>query len=230
MFIPTRDSTLRLKKPYVVYILIVMNFLIFFYQATLPSGSYAEWFGRLGVVPAHLFQNGILASLIPFFTSLFLHGGFAHLGGNMLYLWIFGDNIESTLGHFRFFIFYFACGIIASLTQVMFNPASEAPIIGASGAISGILGAYLIRYPRAKIQILFWVIIFFQRFWIPAVYVLGIWFAIQLSNGLGALTFRQQGGVAWFAHIGGFISGIALLLWMEPYERKRLWKQLNRNY
>ncbi|MDD5765435.1 MAG: rhomboid family intramembrane serine protease [Candidatus Marinimicrobia bacterium] len=230
MFIPTRDSTLRLKKPYVVYFLIAMNVFVFINQVMLPNGSYAEWFGRYGVVPAQLFRNGILASLIPFFTSLFLHGGVAHLGGNMLYLWIFGDNIESTLGHFKFFIFYLVCGIMASLTQVMINPASEAPIIGASGAISGILGAYLIRYPRAKIQVLFWFVIFFQRFWIPAVYVLGIWFAIQLSNGLGALSFRQQGGVAWFAHIGGFISGIALLLGMEPYERKRLWKQLNRNY
>lgn len=183
-----------------------------------------------GVVPSHLFREGILSSITPFFSSLFIHGGFFHLAGNMLYLWIFGDDIESTLGHGRFIFFYFSCGIVATLVQVITNPVSNLPIVGASGAISGILGAYLIRYPRARVQVLIWLFIFIKRVWIPAIYVLGFWFLIQVSNGLGALTFQQQGGVAWFAHIGGFLAGVLGLLLMDSYERKRLWKKLNREY
>lgn len=230
MFIPTRDSTLRLTRPYVVYTLLMMNIFVFIYQLSIPYEYYEEWYRRLGVVPANLFRESVMATILPFFTSLFLHGGLAHIAGNMLYLWIFGDNIESLLGHFRFFIFYITCGIVASLTQILIDPTSNLPIIGASGAISGILGAYLIRYPRAKIQMLFWFFLFIHRIWVPAVYVLGFWFLMQISNGLGALTFKQQGGVAWFAHIGGFFTGIVLLLILEPYERKRLWKKLNREY
>ena len=116
------------------------------------------------------------------------------------------------------------------MVQVITNPVSNLPIVGASGAISGILGAYLIRYPRARIEVLIWLFIFIKRVWIPAIYVLGFWFLIQVSNGLGALTFQQQGGVAWFAHIGGFLAGVLGLLLMDSYERKRLWKKLNREY
>jgi membrane associated rhomboid family serine protease len=147
-----------------------------------------------------------------------------------LYLWIFGDNIEGILGHVKFLMFYLLCGILATLCQIVLNSQASLPIIGASGAISGVLGAYLLRYPRAKIQVFLWFFFIIRRAWIPALYVLGFWFLIQLSNGLGALTFRQQGGVAWFAHIGGFLAGIVLLLALEPYERKRMWKQLNQNY
>ncbi len=177
-----------------------------------------------------LFNNGFQGTVLPFFSSLFIHGGFLHLAGNMLYLWIFGDNIESTLGHGKFILFYLCAGIIATLCQIIIRPQVNIPIIGASGAISGVLGAYLIRYPRARIQVFIWLILIIKRVWVPAAYVLGIWFILQISNGLGALTFQQPGGVAWFAHIGGFLAGIALLFTLEPYERKRVWKQLNRKY
>lgn len=230
MFIPLRDSTFRLRRPYVIYLLLAVNVFVFLYQSFLPRSFHREWFYMAGVIPSHLFREGILSSIIPFFSSLFIHGGFFHLAGNMLYLWIFGDNIESTLGHGRFIFFYFSCGIIATLVQVITNPVSNLPIVGASGAISGILGAYLIRYPRARIEVLIWLFIFIKRVWIPAIYVLGFWFLIQVSNGLGALTFQQQGGVAWFAHIGGFLAGVLGLLLMDSYERKRLWKKLNREY
>ncbi len=230
MLIPLRDSTFRLKTPYITYLLIAINFFIYFYQLTIPRPEYREWFYTAGVVPSHIFRGGIIPSILPFITSLFVHGGFLHVAGNMLYLWIFGDNIESLLGHSKFVVFYISCGIFATLVQVLINLSSSLPIVGASGAISGILGAYLLRYPRAKIQVLIWLFIFIKRVWIPAVYVLGFWFLVQLSSGLGALTFQQEGGVAWFAHIGGFLAGIALLLAMDPYERRRLWKKLNREY
>lgn len=230
MFIPLKDSTFRVSPPIVTILIIITNIGVFVYQLTLPQEELLPWIYRTGIVANRLFDNGLPGAVYPFFSSLFVHGGFLHLAGNMLYLWIFGDNIEGTLGHFKFILFYFCAGIIAALVQILIHPQADIPIIGASGAISGVLGAYLIRYPHARIQVFIWLFIFIQRVWVPALYVLGFWFLIQLSNGLGALTFRQQGGVAWFAHIGGFLAGIALLLCLEPYERKRLWQQLNRKY
>jgi len=230
MFIPTRDSTLRLTQPFITVGLIVVNCVVYAYQLTLPTAAIADWFKTYGLVPANLFKGGGPGSWLTFLTTIFLHGGFLHLAGNMLYLWIFGDNIESTLGHGKFLLFYLACGIIAGLTQVLIEPASTIPMVGASGAISGVLGAYLLRYPHARVKILFWFVVFIRQFWIPAGYLLGIWFLIQLGNGLGSLGFHSQGGVAWFAHVGGFVAGILILLLLEPYERKRIWKKLNRNY
>jgi len=230
MFIPTRDSTLRLIRPYITVGLIIINCIVYVYQVPLPKENLAEWFHKYGLIPAKLSHGSDLSSWWTFLTTLFLHGNFLHLAGNMLYLWIFGDNIESTLGHGKFLIFYLTCGVLAALTQVLISPASIIPMIGASGAISGVLGAYLLRYPRARVKIFFWFFLFIRQFWVPAGYLLGIWFLIQLSNGLVSLGFQSQGGVAWFAHIGGFIAGILLLLAFEPYERKRIWKKLNRSY
>jgi membrane associated rhomboid family serine protease len=230
MFIPLRDTTFRLRTPYVTIGIIVLNGLVYCYQLTIPRQLINEWFYSTGVVANVLFQRGITGLFVPFFTALFVHVNFLHLAGNMLYLWIFGDNIEGILGHVKFLMFYLLCGILATLCQIVLNSQANLPIIGASGAISGVLGAYLLRYPRAKIQVFLWFFFIIRRAWVPALYVLGFWFLIQLSNGLGALTFRQQGGVAWFAHIGGFLAGIVLLLALEPYERKRMWKQLNQNY
>ncbi|MFH1213699.1 MAG: rhomboid family intramembrane serine protease [Candidatus Neomarinimicrobiota bacterium] len=230
MFIPTRDSTLRLTPPIITVALIIVNCIVYFYQLSLPPKALQVMFIKYGLVPANLFNGSGLRSFLAFFTTLFLHGGFFHLAGNMLYLWIFGDNIESTLGHFKFFVFYIVCGVIAGLTQVIADPASQIPMIGASGAISGVLGAYLLRYPHARVKILFWFFIFIRQFWVPAGYLLGIWFLIQISNGLGSLGFQSQGGVAWFAHIGGFLAGFIILLILEPYERKRIWTKLNRNF
>jgi len=230
MFIPLRDSTMRLTPPYVTVGLITLNCLVFIYQVTLPPEVLVAFFNTYGLVSANLFNHPSLRDFLSFFTTLFLHAGFLHLFGNMLYLWIFGDNIESTLGHGRFLLFYILCGVIAGLTQVLITPRSTIPMIGASGAISGVLGAYLLRYPHARVKVLFWFFIFIRQIWIPAGYLLGFWFIVQLSNGLGSLGFQTQGGVAWFAHIGGFLAGIILLLILEPYERKRMWKKLNQNY
>ncbi|MGC9362963.1 MAG: rhomboid family intramembrane serine protease [Fidelibacterota bacterium] len=230
MFIPLKDSTFRLSPPIVTILIIIINIGVFIYQASLSQEALQAWVYSTGIIANRLFDHGVIGAVTPFFSSLFVHSGFLHLAGNMLYLWIFGDNIEGTLGHFKFILFYFCAGIIAALVQILIYPQADIPIIGASGAISGILGAYLIRYPHARIQVFIWFFIFIRRVWIPALYVLGFWFLLQISNGLGALTFQQQGGVAWFAHIGGFLAGIALLLWLEPYERKRLWQQLNRKY
>jgi membrane associated rhomboid family serine protease len=142
------------------------------------------------------------------FTSMFIHGGFAHIIGNMWFLWIFGDNVESALGHVRYIIFYFVCGIAAALLQVMIDPSSSIPMVGASGAIAGVLGAYMIRYPRARVHVFVFIFIFITTIQIPAFYVLGFWFLMQLTSGLGTLGPDATGGVAWFAHIGGFIAGI----------------------
>jgi len=230
MIIPLKDSTFRLKIPFVTISIILINVVVFIYQSFLPRDSYHTWIMTNGVVIDQLFQNGLKGLLVPFISSLFIHGGVLHLAGNMLYLWIFGDNIESALGHTKFTLFYLMSGIFATICQLLVAPHTGVPIIGASGAISGVLGAYLIRYPRARIQVLIWLFIFIERIWIPAIYVLGFWFLIQVGSGLGTLAFQQSGGVAWFAHIGGFLAGIALLFTLEPYERKRVWKRLNRNY
>lgn len=228
MFIPIGDSNIRLRKPYITYGIIIANFAIYFYQLSLPHSELKQWFLTLGLVPSKVFTGEVISTIKSFFTSLFVHAGFAHIAGNMLYLWIFGDNIEGTLGHFKYAVFYLCCGIFASLVQTFINPASDLPIIGASGAISGILGAYLLKYPRARVHVIIFLIFFIQKISIPAVYVLGFWFLVQLTNGLGALSFQQEGGVAWFAHIGGFLMGIFLLLMFDPYERKRLWREMNR--
>ncbi len=229
MFIPTRDSTLRLTPPYITIGLIALNVVIYFYQLGIPEEELNDWFRTYGVVPAQLL-SGTGLGVFSLLTSLFLHGGFLHLAGNMLYLWIFGDNIETTLGHGKYLLFYILSGIIATLTQVLFQPAANYPIIGASGAISGVLGAYLIRYPRARVKVFIWLFLIVRHVWIPAGYLLLFWFFMQLSSGLGALTYREQVGVAWFAHIGGFLAGIGLLYLMEPYERKRLWKKFKQQY
>ena len=158
---------------------------------------------------------------IGLLTSMFLHGGLVHVGGNMLYLWIFGNNIEDVLGHTRFLAFYLLCGVIAAGTQVLMAPASLVPMIGASGAIAGVLGAYALRFPRARVLVLIPIIFFLRLTWVPALLVLGLWFVLQLFSGIGGVadmraTHGVTGGVAFFAHIGGFVAGMLLLRLFEP--------------
>ena len=141
---------------------------------------------------------------------MFLHGGIAHILGNMWFLWIFGDNVESTLGHKRYALFYILCGVVAALCQVLMNPESQIPMVGASGAIAGVLGLYMIRFPQARVHVFIFIIIFFTTIRVPASFVLGFWFFNQLTNGMGSLGLDTSGGVAWFAHVGGFITGIML--------------------
>jgi membrane associated rhomboid family serine protease len=154
---------------------------------------------------------------------MFLHGGLLHVGGNMLYLWIFGDNVEDTLGHGRFLAFYLLSGIIAAVAQTAVDPTSSVPMIGASGAISGVLGAYLVLFPYATVLTLITFVFFFRLVRIPAIVVLGLWFVVQFFNGLGSVhTPGGEAGVAWFAHIGGFLAGMALLLIVRPRRVARL--------
>ncbi len=225
MFIPLKDENPTSRFPYVTIFFIAINILIFLYQIFSPQGLQYYVY-KMGTIPYEIthfklvsfvfseFQEPISRLLPPLtlITSMFLHGSFFHLLGNMLYLWIFGNNIEDFLGSFRFILFYFLSGLGASLTHIIFHPASKVPMIGASGAIAGVLGAYLILYPRARVLTLVFLFFFIRILPIPAFFLLGLWFIAQVLNvGLG-------GGVAWFAHIGGFLIGIALI---KIYSRKR---------
>jgi membrane associated rhomboid family serine protease len=168
---------------------------------------------RLALVPADLIANPFM-EWPTIFTSMFLHGNWLHIGSNMLYLWIFGNNIEDTLGRGRFILFYFACGAAAVIAQVLSDPSSPVPMVGASGAVAGILGAYLILYPRARILTLVPVFIIFFTIEVPAFFIIGYWALIQLANAylLGGGEMLRQGGVAYFAHLGGFGAGVVLIL------------------
>lgn len=207
MFIPLRDENPTLRFPFVTVLLVAVNIVVFGLGAFSPQGVQQSVL-RFGAVPYEVTHFLSLAPgagvppLLTLLTSLFIHGSLLHVLGNMLYLWIFGNNIEDTLGPFRFILFYIACGLAAGLTQIAATPGSKLPMVGASGAIAGVLGAYWVLFPRARVKTLIFVFIVP----VPAGIVLGLWFVAQLLNvGLG-------GGVAWFAHIGGFLAGIGLIL------------------
>lgn len=200
---PIRDHNPSVRRPYVTYGLIVTNILVFlsyWYQADTAIGHVIFSFG---LVPVDVMEGGARLSIL---THMFLHGGWMHLLGNMLFLWIFGDNMEDAMGHRRFALFYLGAGLCAAALQIAGGPTSQVPMVGASGAIGGVLGGYLLLYPKARIDVLFIFIIFFRIFAIPAWIVLGFWFGSQLfSSAAGA-----QDGVAYLAHIGGFLGGLAL--------------------
>lgn len=214
--IPLKDENPKKHLPFINLIFIAANIVVFYYQPSLQNQTI-EFFNYFGVIPEKLF--GVLTALNKgdfmvigsLFSSLFVHADFMHLAGNMIFLWVFGDNIEYAIGHVRYVVFYLFCGIAATLTHVFIDPTSSIPIIGASGAISGILGAYLIKYPKNKVTTLFIVIIFIKIVKIRAVYLLGFWFVYQLAAGYLSLSNQAPGGVAWFAHIGGFVAGIILI-------------------
>ena len=212
MFFPYKDDNPRVLFPYVTYTLIAANIIIFIglnilsFQKTIYNPIIV-----FGFIPNSF-------NLLTIFSSMFIHGGISHIFGNMLFLYIFGDNVESILGHTKFFIFYLICGFGAALAQYAVNPDSAIPMVGASGAIAGILGAYMIRFPKAKVHVLAVIIIFITTFIIPAQIVLGLWFFIQLSNGLSSLGIDTTGGVAWFAHIGGFIAGVGSINYVQNYK------------
>ena len=193
--------------------------MVWFWQISLGPGGEREAIINFGLVPSaflgNTFQNGPIAPLFTVFTSMFMHGGLMHLGGNMLYLWIFGDNIEGALGHTRFLFFYLICGIAAALAQVFVDPTSNIPMIGASGAVSGVLGAYLIFYPRARVRTLVFLGIFITFLRLPAVFLLGVWIIGQVISAM--LSSPGSPGVAWFAHLGGFGCGLIL----GPLMKKR---------
>ncbi|HEY8553744.1 MAG TPA: rhomboid family intramembrane serine protease [Burkholderiales bacterium] len=214
--IPLRDDIPSSRVPVVNFTLLGACLLVFLWQLSLGPEGFERAVFSLGVIPATLLGDAELPAelrLIPpeatIFTSMFMHGGLLHLAGNLLYLWIFGDNVEDAMGHGRFLVFYFACGIVAALAQALPDPDSTIPMIGASGAISGVLGAYLLLYPRARVLVLIPLGFFSQIVHLPAIFVLGLWFLLQLVSSLFAEA--GQGGVAFGAHIGGFIAGMALV-------------------
>ncbi len=206
---PIRDHNPSGHVPYVTRSLVLLNVGIFLaYWFLLPSEAaldrfYWDW----GLVPGRAVQEGAWGGVL---TSMFLHGGWAHLLGNMLFLWIFGDNLEDQLGPLRFLLFYLAAGTGAALAQIAADPGSGIPMVGASGAIAGVMGGYLLLFPRARVDVLFFFLIFFRIFAIPAWAVLGFWFASQVVAGMA--TPIDLGGVAYWAHVGGFVAGLLLIL------------------
>jgi membrane associated rhomboid family serine protease len=214
MLIPLKDLNPRRSFPFINVLLILANVTVFVYQLTLPPAAYKTFLLANATIPARLpaffaGHAGFSVALLPLLTSMFLHGGVMHLLGNMLFLWIFGDNVEDYFGHFGYLLFYLACGVGSGLVHIFFNLSSHLPALGASGAISGVMGAYLVLYPRAKVLTL--VFIFLLR--IPAVFILGYWFLIQFLEGIGSVGTAAAGGVAWWAHIGGFLLGMLLTAW-----------------
>ena len=204
MFFPYKDDNPRILFPFVTYTIIGINSLIFIYQYfILPPELLGHIISTYALTPA-------APSVITVFTSMFMHGGLMHIIFNMWFLWIFGDNIESVLGHKRFVLFYLLCGVGAALVQIQINTGSQIPMVGASGAIAGVLGAYLIRFPRATVHVLVILIIFITFIRVPAMVVIGFWFLSNLTAGLGTLGIEETGGTAWFAHLGGFVSGVVL--------------------
>jgi membrane associated rhomboid family serine protease len=206
MFLPIGDENIaRGHTPYFSYGFIVLNIAIFIWQSTFPESGYNAFLRDYGMIPAEITVGIDLETLL---TSVFLHGDFMHLFGNMLYLWIFADNVEAVVGNFRFVVFYLLGGLAASFAQIYIMPDSLIPNVGASGAISAVLGAYLVMFPKSQIKVLFFVTIFY----IPAIFFLGYWFVQQVIEGMGNLgpSAGKVAGVAWWAHIGGFVFGLLI--------------------
>ena len=212
--IPLRDSNPRRTVPYITYALVALNVLAFLGEVSLGQNLERALF-TVAFIPARVWIAGNwIGDLLTIVISMFLHGGLLHIGSNMLYLWIFGDNIEDRLGHGRYLIFYLACGFVATLAHALFSPGSRIPAIGASGAIAGVLGAYLILFPHARVLTVIPIFFFITLRELPAVILLGLWFVLQLFSGVGSLGVtdaQDLGGVAYFAHIGGFVAGLVLI-------------------
>ena len=225
--IPLRDDAPRWGFPYVTVVLIVFNVAVFLYQWSLnivsadAGQAFVETFGAipLRVLAAATGRYPLVEGIAPLFTSIFLHGGWFHLIGNMWFLWIFGDNIEDELGHFSYLAFYLGCGLLASMAHFFANPHSTIPTVGASGAIAGVMGAYMIRFPWSRIVTLIPLFFFFTTIEVPAILILFYWFAIQFFSGAMSFGQASMGGVAWWAHIGGFVAG-AILIWSRPRRRR----------
>jgi membrane associated rhomboid family serine protease len=215
--IPLRDVIPSRTTPGVTITLIVVNVLVFLFQMSLTERGQEAFVYAFGLVPAYF-------SFVTVFTSMFVHGGFAHIAGNLLFLWIFGDNVEDRLGHGRFLIFYLLCGSAAAFAQTALDADSLVPMVGASGAIAGVMGAYLVLYPHSRVLMLFPFPVFL--FELPAIAFLGMWFFVQFLNGIGQLPVFQQdqisGGVAFWAHVMGFIAGLVLVVFMKRPERTRV--------
>jgi len=222
--IPIRDENPTHRFPFMTVALIALNVGVFVYELTLGQAGFTAFWNRWAFVPARFLANPFSAEqLMTVFTAMFMHAGWVHVAGNLLYLWIFGNNIEDRLGRGRFVVFYLLCGVAGTLAQAMVSPASMVPNLGASGAIAGVLGAYLVLYPGASVLTLIPIFFFVELARLPAVLVIGFWFVLQLGSGLAALGagMMESGGVAWFAHIGGFVTGVVLMLPLALQTRRR---------
>ena len=220
--IPIADENPARLTPIVTWSLIGLCIVVFFWQLSFSERAGEALVFSLGFVPRNLFDHfvtdtvyGIPWPWLTLVTSMFLHGGFLHLGGNMLYLWIFGNNVEDALGHTRFLLFYLVCGIAAALAEGVVNPHSPLPMLGASGAISGVLAAYVLIYPRARVTVIIPLGILLYPTKISAFYVVGFWFLLQLMNVVG--TTPGGPGTAWWAHVGGFLAGMALTPFLSSF-------------
>jgi membrane associated rhomboid family serine protease len=220
LMIPLRDEIPTRRIPVVNYALIAINVLVYGWMAMAGSSQEALVYGY-AMVPANFADGVNLSDIVSVFTSMFMHAGLAHLGGNMVYLWIFGDNVEDRLGHGRYLAFYLVGGVAASLTHLLTNPGSEIPTVGASGAIAAVLGAYLVLYPASRI-VTFIPLGFFSRLTVvPAAVILSLWFILQLFDGVLALGSADVGGVAFWAHIGGFVAGVVMARLFATAPRSR---------
>jgi membrane associated rhomboid family serine protease len=217
--IPLRDVIPSRTFPALVVTIIALNAFAFLFEQTLSERELAMFVREYGVVPLNF-------SLSAVFTSMFLHGGWMHFLGNMLFLWIFGDNVEDRMGHGRFILFYLLCGTVAAIAHVMSEPGSPIPTIGASGAVAGVMGAYFVLYPRSRILALLPLFIFWQIIEVPAVLFLGLWFVLQLFSGVGTMLMATEGapagGIAFWAHIAGFLAGVILVYAFRRPERARV--------
>lgn len=218
--IPLRSSEPHYTRPTATLVIIAINVAVFLYELSLGMSSYTlnRFILHYGIVPDRLHYSSII-------TSMFIHGGFLHIAGNMWFLWIFGRGVEDLVGHAKYLFLYFACGIVGAFVYILVNSNSTVPTIGASGAIAGIMGAYLIKFPRAHIVTLVFIFIFLTTVDIPAFFLLLYWFAIQFFSGLGSVGYSQvsNGDVAWFAHVGGFLAGMGLVTLMPTRPRARPW-------
>jgi len=224
--IPLKDNIPSRRYPLINIILIILNFVIFLWELSLPESLKEYILYSYGFVPQR-FWNFKLSfyHIFPLFSSLFLHGGWAHILGNMLFLWIFGDNVEDNMGHFKYLFFYLISGIIANVIQGFFSYNKYIPTIGASGAIAGVLGAYFIYFPNARIITLAFLGFLIDILYIPAGFFLILWFLSQFLLGVSSLAFETTGGVAWWAHIGGFLFGLIIAPYLKKKRRRRfdLW-------
>jgi len=215
--IPYKDDNPKKTTPFVTLIIIALNIAVFVLQLLSPRGSQkiAYDYGAIPQYILHFHSDQPIPAPLTIFTSMFMHGGLMHIGGNMLYFWIFGNNIEDRIGHVRFVFFYLFCGVVAAFAHALSSPGSAIPMIGASGAIAGVLGAYLLLFPSARVHTIVFFGFFVQVIRIPALIVIGFWAIIQFVSGLIGQGMLHQGGTAWFAHVGGFLAGlITIKLWL----------------
>lgn len=219
--IPLRDTQPSYTFPVVTALLIALNVLAFFYELSLEDFTRNEFINVFGIVPARTVSYSSLTAHA--LTSMFLHGGWLHLIGNMWFLWIYGDNVEDILGHGKYLLFYLLCGVGAAFVHVYFNPESRVPTIGASGAIAGVMGAYCVKFPHSRILMLVPIFIFLTTLEVPAFLVLMYWFVIQIFSGVGSVADSNvsRGGVAFLAHVGGFLAGIFLIYVLGTRDRFR---------